>query len=77
MAKKQISFRLDDVSCEQLAGLAKATDQSQADILEQAITLAAELQAATGMPDEQQRTAYACERYATQLKARFMRYAAQ
>lgn len=59
MAKKQISFRLDDVSCEQLAGLAKATDQSQADILEQAIALAAELQDIIGQPDEQQRTAYA------------------
>jgi predicted transcriptional regulator len=77
MAKKQISFRLDDVSCEQLAGLAKATDQSQADILEQAIALAAELQDIIGQPDEQQRTAYACERYAGQLKARCMRYAAQ
>ena len=34
MAKKQISFRLDAITCEQLAGLAAATDQSQADILD-------------------------------------------
>ena len=49
MAKKQISFRLDAITCEQLAGLAAATDQSQADILEQAVALAAELQSATGL----------------------------
>lgn len=77
MAKKQISFRLEEIACEQLAELARATDQSQADILEQLIALAAELQAATGQPDQQQRTAYACERYATQLRARTARYAAQ
>lgn len=77
MAKKQISFRLDSLSCEQLSELARATDQSQADILEQLIALAAELQAAADQPDQQQRTAYACERYTTQLKARLTRYAAQ
>lgn len=77
MAKKQISFRLDAITCEQLAGLAAATDQSQADILEQAVALAAELQSATGRPDEKQRTAYILERYAGQLRERIEKYAAQ
>ena len=77
MAKKQISFRLDEIVCEQLAGLAAATDQSQADILEQAVMLAADIQSAAGKPDAEQRTTYATERYVKQLKDRIQRYAVQ
>ena len=75
MVKKQISFRLDEITCERLAALAAATDQSQADVLEKGVSLAAELQAVVGQADEEQRTAYILERYAGQLKGRIRRYA--
>lgn len=76
MAKKQISFRLDLITCGQLATLAVDTEQSQAEIIEQLVALATEIRDSTGQPDVQQRTAYACERYASQLRARLSRYAA-
>lgn len=76
MSKKQITIRLDLITCGQLAALAVDTDQSQAEIIEQLVALAAELRDSTDQPDVQQRTAYACERYANQLRARLSRYAA-